>query len=286
MIYVDYGVRVALIRYFGLLLLLVNACTTAKSSSVPTKVTKKSLTQNIGPIKKFWGDFQSRESAFDSTISELFAEDAALFISRIMPDGTIQNQTVQGSTFQAEISERMSVAKSLNDQIAYSDVRYNSHLAEYEITAIRSSSWSCFVDNTFYAKVQKSTDGRLQIKEAKYTSSALSVCPDVDPQPMMKSYVETLSHQLPVRVGEDSVLEQLSLDNNLVRFDYKLLDLKRDQIDVEGFIGQVTETVRHSSCSNPVLRQLLDNGVSLGFQYRDKEDDELVHLSIDEMSCI
>jgi hypothetical protein len=97
---------------------------------------------------------------------------------------------------------------------------------------------------------------------------------------MMKAASE-INESCPMMIDQDTRLDNtLSLPGNVFQYNYTLVNLIKDSIDIGAFQAYMEPLVVNNVKSNPDMQYQRDNEATLAYQYKDKHGVFIVKLLV------
>lgn len=91
---------------------------------------------------------------------------------------------------------------------------------------------------------------------------------------------------LPTMIDESTRLDDVSLQEEDIHYDYTLIGYAAGNIDVERFKVLMSARIKTTACTNPETRSFLDAGRSLVYLYRDKHSKPLAEIMVTKSDCL
>jgi hypothetical protein len=118
----------------------------------------------IEAAKHLFAEYVTLEKAFDSSICDLYSDQAVIKLTKTYPDGKKKKATLTGSAWKLVIRTAMPLAKQLDDTNEYYDVEYVVEGDNVRINATRHSNRKNY-DAPTSILVGKNNDGKWLIIE-------------------------------------------------------------------------------------------------------------------------
>lgn len=236
---------------------------------------------------QFFNEYQRLSSAFDASLSTLYANDAKIKGVRKQSDGKEEKMTIDGNRWKTIIISSMENAKASDDHYVYSNVKISTDQEFAKITATRYSELNCFTDNNFYMMVQSSNDGQMQIVEQFMESPIQSNCEnsESDLKEFLNKTVEMINSQLPAEVDAETQLIKTSTDGNRLIYHYVLVNYTTETLSTDDASKVLQPLVIQQSCTSPNLRPILDQGGDLSYIYKGSDAVEIAKFDVDITAC-
>lgn len=97
--------------------------------------------------------------------------------------------------------------------------------------------------------------------------------------------IDEINRSLPKMVDDDTQLNKVSLDDNVVEYHYKLIRASIDDLNVVTFTSLIQTNIIKGVCAEPYMIQLLANGYSLEYTYDDKDDKYVASITVNASDC-
>lgn len=237
----------------------------------------------------FFNQYIQLGNNFDSSISNLYSDNAVVHTKRTGPDGKVQELKMTGMQWKDLIQKAMPAAKSRGDVSKYSNVKYSTDGHKVKIKADRYSVLKCYSDIGYYMVVEKQGD-EFKIIEEYSESQVASSCKEVKVDgltDLMRLTKKQLDPHLPIEIDDDTRLDSVNIKENTFEYQYTLVtvDLQADAIDKDSFNQTMQPIVVQQSCTMPNLRPLIDQGAVISYVYNDKNGNVVTEISVDKGSC-
>lgn len=235
----------------------------------------------------FFAEYQRLAAEFDSSISQLYENDAKITGLRKKPDGTEDKMTIDGVQWKSIIIASMEKARQVNDVSEYSNVTIAVDGDQAKISAKRYSLLKCYTDDSFYMTVKINNDDQIKIVEQFMESPAESNCKKTGTElaDFLKSTVEMINPQLPAAVdAETQLIKTASNGNNLI-YHYVLVNHTSQTLTPKVAEEKLAPIVVQQSCVSPNLRPILDQGGLLTYIYRGSDAVQIAKLNVDITAC-
>ena len=97
---------------------------------------------------------------------------------------------------------------------------------------------------------------------------------------MMQAASE-LNKSCPVMVDQETRLDNaVALPDNIFQYNYTLINLEKDSIDLQIFEGYMKPMILNNVKTNPDLQAYRDNKVTMAYNYKDKNGVFITKISI------
>lgn len=126
--------------------------------------------------ERFFGKYIQLSDSFDSSVAELYSDNAKIHAYRKYPHGTERQMEIPGAQWKQLIARVMPLAKAQNDRSIYSEVAINRLGNGYKIKANRYSNRKCYTDTGYYMIVTPDSNGELKIVEEYSETQPQSDC--------------------------------------------------------------------------------------------------------------
>jgi ketosteroid isomerase-like protein len=115
-------------------------------------------------VRARFNEYMARSDRFDVAVADLYADDAAIRSSRVMPDGRRQVLSFAGSQWKALIRQAMPLAQQRGDRNSYQDVSVAPKGRDVSVTAQRHSHLKAYT-SPFAQTWSKDQTGVWKIRE-------------------------------------------------------------------------------------------------------------------------
>lgn len=95
---------------------------------------------SLDDAKQCFDRYVALEAAFDSTVADLYADDAKIQNTRIYPDGQKKVMTMPATAYRALMRQAMPLAKQRGDTNKYTDIKLAKEGEKVRVTATRFSN--------------------------------------------------------------------------------------------------------------------------------------------------
>ena len=102
-------------------------------------ITTPAVALDQSQAESVFGQYQSKEKAFDASVADLYCDTAIMRNVRTYPDGQQRTLELPASKYKELIRAAMPLAKAKGDYSTYSDVTFSPENSNVRITATRYS---------------------------------------------------------------------------------------------------------------------------------------------------
>ena len=261
------------------LTLLAIACGTAKP--MPVK-----LASQAPQAREFFKQYQKLSNTFDQNLMELYADDAQISTTRILPDGRLQKLAFTGAEFKPIAGKMLPLAQLRDDTSTFSNVKLTEVGDAVKITANRYSKLKCYTDIKFYLVLRNGPSGSLEIAEEHSQTRSLSICRDEDPIPLIETVARKYVGKLPIMADAVSRLDSVLVNDTKLLYNFTLVNVAKQEIDISAFTAAIRSGVVSQACLRPDFRPILDNGASISYRYNDEHDNTVANIKVTEWDCL
>jgi len=237
----------------------------------------------------FFKEYESRGHAFDASVADMYSDEAVVRATRKLPDGVEQTTKIEGHKWKEMIVSTMEISKQRGDKSDFSNISVSMDGDVAKIKASRYSSTKCFMDEKYYMRVEKQSDGTLKIIEEYVESPLESSCKTAlkdDVELFLKGVVEIANESYPIMVDADTKLERASSEGKTLIYHYTLVNYAADELNAQIFEENMMPNLLQQSCTTPSLRSLVDKGGSVTFQYNGKDQKSVSSMNIRQADCL
>ncbi len=98
---------------------------------------------------------------------------------------------------------------------------------------------------------------------------------------VMMKVASEVNKNCPVMVDAETRLDNaISLPKNIFQYNYTLLTLEKDKIDTTAIKAYLEPTITNTVKSNPDMKYMRDNKITINYYYKDKEGNYLFSISV------
>ena len=276
-------------------LLAFAACaSTGQNGQQATKATdqKQVTDQKSAANQKYMDFFKKYESlgnAFDPMVADMYSDEATIHAIRKMPNGVEQTLKIDGSKWKELIISTMEIGQKRGDKSEFSNITVAMDGDVAKITASRYSTIKCFTDDKYYMRVKKQSDGVFRIieefSETRLESSCKTTKKD-DLELFLKGVVKVTNKQYPMMVDADTKLEKTSSEGEKLTYHYTLVNYTADELNVQIFEKNMRPDLLKQTCANASLRNAIDKGAIIIYQYNGKDQNGVSSMNIKESDCL
>lgn len=97
----------------------------------------------------------------------------------------------------------------------------------------------------------------------------------------LAALVTNYNNACPMMISNDIRMESVNtLPHNTVQYDFTLVNVQKESIDVEALKKSVEKEILTSSKTNPSLEAFRDNGSTVIYSYKDTNEKELFEITL------
>ena len=126
--------------------------------------------------KKLFKKYIQLSESFDSSIANLYSDNAKIHAYRKYPYGTERAMELSGTQWKQLLVQALPIAKAQNDKSIFSDVTISKYGDGFKIKANRYSNRKCYTDLNYYMVVAPVKSNKLQIIEEYSETQPQSNC--------------------------------------------------------------------------------------------------------------
>ena len=237
----------------------------------------------------FFKQYESLGHAFDASVADMYSDKAVVRAIQKMPDGMEQTTKVDGHKWKEMITSTMEISKQRGDKSEFSNISVSMDGDVAKITASRYSTIKCFMDEKYYMRVEKQSDGTLKIIEEYVEIPVETSCKTAikdDVELFLKGVVAVANKQYPIMVDSDTKLERASSEGKTLIYHYTLVNYAADELNAQIFEENMMPNLLQQSCTTPSLRSLVDKGGTVTFQYNGKDQKNVSSMEIRQADCL
>ncbi len=104
-------------------------------------------------------------------------------------------------------------------------------------------------------------------------------------QSFLLQVASEINKDLPIMVDRETMLSNVSTDNNTLVYNYVLVNYSSVEINPNVFIPTMGRALNNYVCSNPYTQKLLNSGVSLHYFYTSKDHIFIGEVRISSSDC-
>ena len=101
----------------------------------------------------------------------------------------------------------------------------------------------------------------------------------------LQDIAEGANEQLPVMVDEMTKFEKVTASDKTLEKHYKLVSLRKEDLDMGAFKVQMEKSIVSQSCNNQQSKNLFSSGVSEWSTYYDSDGDHLLTVKVSSGQC-
>jgi hypothetical protein len=126
--------------------------------------------------RAFFDRYVALSDAYDSSLAELYSDNARIRSARRYPDGQSRALEMTGTQWKGMIRSAMPLAKAQGDRSDFKNVRVERAGELMRIQAERYSVRKCYWDRGYYMLIGRQSDGRIRIVEEYLETQPQSNC--------------------------------------------------------------------------------------------------------------
>ena len=237
----------------------------------------------------FFKQYESLSHAFDPTVADMYSDEAMIHTIRKTPDGVERTLKMDGSKWKELIISTMEISQKRGDKSEFSNIAVSMDGDVAKITASRYSTIKCFTDDKYYMRVKKQSDGVLRIieefSETRLESSCKTTKKD-DLELFLKGVVKVTNKQSPIMIDAETKLEKASSEGKTLTFHYTLVNYTADGFNTQIFEQTMMPALLKQTCANSSLRNVVNKGGMIVFQYNGKDQNGVSSMNIKESDCL
>lgn len=153
---------------FRIATIILIACGVAAGSSAAPSLEQEA--------REFFARYVALGEAYDSTIADIYSNDAVIKAYRRYPHGLERAMEMNGVQWKELIRKVMPVAKAQNERSEYKEPKFELRDGKVKITAKRYSVRKCYWDTGYYLVLEKQPDGSFKIIEEYSETQPQSDC--------------------------------------------------------------------------------------------------------------
>lgn len=237
----------------------------------------------------FFKQYESLGHAFDPTVADMYSDEATIHTIRKTPDGVEQTLKMDGSKWKELIISTMEISQKRGDKNEFSNIAVAMDGDVAKIMASRYSTIKCFTDDRYYMRVKKQSDGVLRIIEEFSETPLESSCRTTkkdDLELFLKHVVKVANKQYPIMVDADTKLEKTSSEGKTLTYHYTLVKYTADELNAQIFEQNMMPDLLKHTCADSSLRNVVDKGGMIVFQYNGKDQNGVSSMNIKESDCL
>ena len=237
------------------------------------------------PAERFVKRYQHLSDTYDPAIADLYADDAVLKTSYTRMSGEIVEMSFTGAQYKELVPKVSPLAKARQDRSELKDLRYEAIEGGVRVRATNVSLSKCYEDSGFILELRDDGAGGFVIVGNHSNTQSRNMCPDQDPLPMMQPLLNQVEGKLPMRLDQNTRLDELVAAPQSLTYSYTLFGVNEAEFNVAAFSDAAKPSLLRQACVTPVFRSILDNGAKLVYVYRYERGAELTTLAIAEENC-
>ncbi len=237
---------------------------------------------------KFFEKYQTLGDSFDTSVVNLYADDAEITSIRKMPDGIEQLMKIEGRKWKEMIVDTMDIGKQRGDTSRFTDIKIAIDSDRAKISANRYATIKCFDDKNYYMVVEERANNELRIVEEFYETPIQSKCistPKNDLSLLLKATVKVVNKQLPVMIDGETKLEKTSSEDKTLIYHYVLINYLSTEVNEDAIDQNIRASIIENICTKPSLKPVVDKGGTISFRYSGKDKKHIFSIDVDKSSC-
>lgn len=97
----------------------------------------------------------------------------------------------------------------------------------------------------------------------------------------LTALVANYNNACPMMISDDIRMENVNtLPHNTIQYDFTLVRVKKENIDIEALKNSVETEILASSKTNPSLEAFRDNGSTVIYNYKDSNENDLFKITL------
>lgn len=101
----------------------------------------------------------------------------------------------------------------------------------------------------------------------------------------LTEFTSAMNKSAPVMVDKETRFEKAAVGDGVVTYFYTMINYRANEIDSEKFEETISKPVKTEMCSNPEMKKLLQQGVSIGHSYRGNDKVMIGELMVEPNHC-
>jgi hypothetical protein len=98
--------------------------------------------------------------------------------------------------------------------------------------------------------------------------------------------LDLMNQSLPRMIDDDTRLDHIDIEHMDIYYNYTLVNFSTDQIDKNKFVSMMSKHIKSSQCQNKKTRDLMNNGRTLIYAYRDKGHQKVAEIPVVASDCL
>ena len=103
------------------------------------------------------------------------------------------------------------------------------------------------------------------------------------PSAQLKAAADAVNQKAPMMVDNDTRLDGATSSNNNLSYQYTLVNFTKEQLDPNAFASNLKPSLIQATCTT--MKIFYQNGVSVTFAYKDKNQQQISAVSIQPKDC-
>ncbi len=101
----------------------------------------------------------------------------------------------------------------------------------------------------------------------------------------IKKEVNLLNQSVPVKINNSTNMEKVSFDNNIVTYEYKILNKEKEEFNIPILTLLLKAQLIRDICKHASVKNYLSKGINFSFHYVDKNGAEVCDILITQYDC-
>lgn len=102
---------------------------------------------------------------------------------------------------------------------------------------------------------------------------------------ILSEEADKMNRNLPMMVDSQTQLSNVHGAKNTFHYNYTLINVSTENIDKAIFDSQLTDRIRNNYCTNPDMKAFRQHGVTLQYNYSDKDGKFVTEISVHPDEC-
>ena len=101
----------------------------------------------------------------------------------------------------------------------------------------------------------------------------------------IKEEVNLINKSVPVKINNSTNMEKVSFDNNLVTYEYKILNKEKNEFNIPILSLLLKAQLVKDICKHTSIKNYLSKGINFSYHYVDKNGEEVCDILITQYDC-
>jgi hypothetical protein len=239
------------------------------------------LADDEAELRAFFDDYVARQNAFDPAILELYAPQGHM---RTLRDGT-RSLELSVDQLSQILGPALAMARNIDDQNRYDDVRVQPHGDGWRITATRTSTYKCAPDPDYHLDVVK-LDGAWRIVEEYTSTVSLPLCePPRKLRRGLDAQRDIVLPLLPLDLDSDTRLVAVERSGTALVYTARIHTTAAADLDLEVAVPMLKQISVSGVCGTPEASALSEDGAFYRYVWLDRDDVELAVADVPPGLC-